>query len=120
MIQVHQVRALIEQPQHDRLAVLRGHRRDAHVDHFVGDFDREPPVLRDTFLGDVQTAHELQARDQRTGDAPSVDDLFLKGAVYTLTDAQNTFARLDVDIRCAHLDRVLKHGLNQADHRCVR
>ena len=61
-------------------------------------FTREAPVLRQSLLGDVEAAHELQARHQRAGDAAALDHLLLQMAVDALAHSQRTFAGLDVQI----------------------
>ena len=63
-----QAAALVEQAHHHRLAVLRRHGRDAHVDLGVAHLDVEAAVLRQALLRDVQPGHELQAQHQRRGD----------------------------------------------------
>jgi hypothetical protein len=76
-------------------------------------------VLRQALLCDVEATHELEARDQRAGDAAAVDLLLLQHAVDTLAHPQRAFAGLDVNVRGAHLHRVLEHRLNESDDRRV-
>ena len=56
---------LVQQAEDDLLAVDRGHDRDAQIVVFATDANAHAPVLRQSALGDVQAAHDLEARRQR-------------------------------------------------------
>ena len=70
--------------------------------------DLDAPVLRQPFLGDVQMAQNLDARND--GRLESLDlrrhRYFLQDAVNPVTDAELLLERLQVDVRGAQLDRV--------------
>ncbi|MNM87217.1 hypothetical protein D3C81_993920 [compost metagenome] len=85
----------------------------------VLDPDVEAAVLRQALLGDVQAGHDLQAHDQRRGDAGFLDQLLVEHAVDALAQAQDLLVRLDVDVRGLHLHRILEQHLQQAHHRGV-
>ena len=53
--------AAIQQSQHDRLTVERGHRRDPQVQLALLQAHPDAPVLRRAPLGDVQLGQELDA-----------------------------------------------------------
>ena len=57
--------ALVEDPQHDALAVHRRHGRDAQVDLLALHAQLDAAVLRQPALGDVEVRHDLDARDHR-------------------------------------------------------
>jgi hypothetical protein len=55
----------VEHAQHDFFAVNGGHDGDAQVVILAADLDAHAPVLRQAALGDVQAAHDFEARGQR-------------------------------------------------------
>src|SRR5690606_19929380 len=62
---------------------------------------------------------DLQAHDQRRGDAGFLDDLLVEHPVDAQAQAQHLVVRLDVDVRGLHLHRVLEQRLQQAHHRGI-
>ena len=53
---------LVEDPHDDLLAVDGGQRGHAEVDRPVPDGEREPAVLGQAVLGDVEVGHDLETR----------------------------------------------------------
>jgi hypothetical protein len=96
--------------------MLRRHRRDAHVELRLADFDRESSVLRQALFRYIQARHELESRHQGARDAIAFEHLFLQHAVDALPDAQARFAGLDMNIGSADLDGVDEHGLQKPQH----
>ena len=72
---------LVEQAQHDALAVARGDRRDADVDGAPCDAQRDAAVLGQALLGDVELRHDLDARDDDRRDGAARLQDFLEHAV---------------------------------------
>ena len=82
----------IEHAQHDLFAVHRGHEwRRARSIIFAADADAHASVLRQAALGDVQAAHDFEARSQRQlhllGRRRGID----QHAVDAVTQAQRSF-----------------------------
>ena len=111
--------ALVEQTHDHRLAELHGHGRDADVDVAVAHADVEAAILRQSLLGDVEAGHDLQAHDQRRGDAVLLHDLLVEHTVDPLANPHQALVRLDVDVRGLHLHGVFEQGLEQAHDRRV-
>ena len=107
----------IEHAQHDLLAVHRGHDGNAQVVVLAADADAHAAVLGQTAFGDVQAAHDLEARGQR--------QLHLLGrrrgvhqhAVDAVAQAQHLFERLDMNVAGAVLDRLDQNQVGQLDDR---
>ena len=62
-VEVHHHGVLVEDPEHDRLAVDARQRHDADVHVAALDREPHPAVLGDAALGDVELGHDLDARD---------------------------------------------------------
>src|SRR6185436_1537394 len=118
-IETEDAAALIQQTHHGRFAVLGRHRRNAHVDLDVPNFYVEAPVLWQPSFRDVQPGHELQPQDHRGGDFRVRFGLHVQHAVDPEADEHLVFLRFDMNVRNAHLDRVLEHGLQQLHHRRI-
>ena len=112
--------ALVEQTHHHRFAVLHRHRRQPYVDVAAFHARFETAVLRQSFLGNVETGDQLQARHQSGRDARFLNRRFLKNSVYALADAQHQFVGFDVHVGRAHLNRVFHDRLQQPCNRTRR
>ena len=114
----HQVQAtclLVEQAQHDALAVTRGHRRDTHVDSAAGNAQRNSAVLRQPFLRDVELRHDLDARDDQRRKCTARLQHLAQHAVDTKPDAEAVFVGLDVYVGGVLLDRFGQHRVDEPD-----
>src|ERR1019366_6678983 len=109
-------RLFVEHAQHRIFAVHRGHDGDAEVDGAAEIAHAETPVLRDPALGNVQLAHDLDARDDG-GMVLLGDGLhgLLQHAVNAVLDDHGVVARLDVDVAGAPLQRGKDRGIHQPD-----
>ena len=110
----------VEDAEDDLLAVRGREDRDAKVHRLLAEADRDAAVLRGAPLGDVEPAHDLQARgdcrlqclrDRRDPacdavDAGAHDELALLG--------------LEMDVRRAFFDRLCDHLIDEADGRRCR
>ena len=110
-------RLLVEQAQHDALAVPRRDRRDAHVDGAARDAQRDAAVLRQALLGDVELRHDLDARyDERRDGAFRLQHL-AQHAVDAEPHRHAVLVRLDVDVRGVVLDRLRQQRVDEPDDR---
>ena len=80
---------LVEQPQHDALAVQRRHRRHAHVDLAILQSQPDAPVLRQSALGDVELGHDLESAHHRGGEMRPAETARLQHAVDAIAHAQS-------------------------------
>jgi hypothetical protein len=110
---------LVQQAQHDTLAVPGGHRRDAHVDRAAGDAQADAAVLRQALLGDVEARHDLDARDQQRRHRTLGLQHLAQHAVDAEAHDEPVLEGLDVDVRGVFLDGLGQHGVDQADDRRV-
>ena len=117
--EVEAARLLVEQAQHDALAVAGGQRGDAHVDRAAGDAQADAAVLRQALLGDVEPRHDLDARDQQRGDGALGLQHLAQHAVDAEAHHEAVLVGLDVDVGGVFLDRLRQHRVDQADDRRV-
>src|ERR1019366_4580112 len=90
--------AFVEDAQHHFFAVNRGQRRDAQIKILAADLDAHAAVLGKPALGDVEVAHDFQARGQC--------ELHLLGrrrgvnqhAVNAVAQTHHLFKRFQVDV----------------------
>ena len=111
-------RFFIEHAKHGVFAVNRGHDRDAEIDQAALVAHAETAVLRHAALGDIQLAHDLDARNDRG--VPVLRDGrhgVMQHAVDAVLDDHFLIARLDVDIARAPFERVEDRGVDQLDDR---
>ena len=118
-VEIHDHGLLVEDAEHHRLAVHAGQRDDADVD--VAALDREPdaPVLGQATLGDVEVAHDLDARHDAR-DHPSGDGR--RGGEHPIHPEAHPHLgalRLEVDVRRTELDRLGDDRVHQLDDRRV-
>ena len=78
-------------------------------------FEDDASVLRQPAFGDVEVAHDLEARDEAVGDLPGQTELFLAETVDAVADDEVFFLRLDVDIGCAADVGVLDDAVGELD-----
>ena len=93
-----------------------GHDGDAEIDQAAFVADAETAVLRDAALGDVELAHDLNARED--GGLPVLRDGghgVVQDAIDAVLDGDFLVARFDVDIGGAALERVEDGGVDQLD-----
>ena len=110
---------LVEDADRRPLAALGRQGRDAQVDAAVLDRDADPAVLRHPLLGDVEVAHDLDARDDR-GDHPLRHVRGLaQDAVDAEADAHLVLAGLEVDVGGALPHRLAEDAVDELDHRRV-
>ena len=95
-----------------------GHDGDAEIDQAVLVADAETAVLRDAALGDIELAHDLDARND--GGVPVLGDGrhgVVQHAVDAVLDDHFLVARFDVDVAGAPLEGVEDGGIDQLDDR---
>ena len=95
-----------------------GHDGDAEIDQAVLVADAETAVLRDAALGDIEFAHDLDARND--GGVPVLRDGrhgVVQHAVDAVLDGDFLVARFDVNIAGAPFERVEDGGIDQLDDR---
>ena len=96
----------------------RGHDRDAEVDQAALVAHAETAVLRDAPLGDIELAHDLDARNDRR--VPVLRDRrhgVVQHAVDAVLDGDFLVARLDVNITGAAFQRAEDRRVDQLDDR---
>src|SRR5207244_6233100 len=96
--EIEEHRALVEKTHHDALAVDGGRGRETDVDVASGQLYSNAAVLRQAFLGDVEAAHDLDARDDRILKPLRRTNDLLQNAVDAEPHADVLLLRLDVDI----------------------
>ena len=111
--------ALIQQTHDHRLAILYGHGGYPHVNAAAFYPNVEAAILGQSFLGNIEARHELQAQDQRSIHALLFHHLFLQHTVHPLADTHNGLVRLDMNIRASGLHGIFEQGLQQFDHRRI-
>jgi hypothetical protein len=115
--EVHRHCVALQQAHDDRLAVHRGHGRDAQVVLDAADALFEAAVLRQAPLGDVQAGHDLDARDDGRGRLHRWGVNLPQQAVDAITHLELAFERFDVDVRGAGLGGLVDELVNELDHR---
>ena len=109
---------LVQDADDHVLAEGRGQDRNAEVDGLAAGPELEPSVLGHAPLGDVQVAHDLDARDDG---AVELDVDGLRGRVEHAVDAvleQDVLVRgLDMDVAGPALQGVEDGGMHQLDDR---
>src|ERR1035437_9132754 len=109
---------LVQHAQYGVLAVDGGHDGDAEIDQAVLIAHAEAPVLRDALLGDIEFAHDLDARDD--GGLPVLGDGrhgVVQHAIDAVLDGHFLIARFDVNIAGAAFQGVEDGGIHQLDDR---
>ncbi len=119
LLQVQRQVALVEDPEHDLLAVDAGQRRDPEIDDPAAHLELEAAVLRHPPLGDVELGQDLDAAGQRRLHLDRRLHDLEQGAVDPVAHPDLMLERLDVDVGRAPLDRVGQDAVDQLDHRRV-
>ena len=109
----------VQHAQHDLLAVHRGHDGNAQVVVLAADADAHAPVLRQAALGDVQAAHDLEARGQRQLHLLGRRRRVHQHAVDAVAQPQRLLERLDVDVAGAVFDGLDQDEVGQFDDRAL-
>ena len=117
--QLHHHGLLVEDAQHDRLAVDARQRDDADVDLATLDGQPDAAVLGQAPLGDVEVGHDLDARDDAADHAPGHGGRAGEHAVDAEAHAHLVALGLEVDVRCALLDRLGDDRVHELDDRRV-
>ena len=107
----------VEHAQHDFLAVNGGQHGNAQIEILAADLDAHAAVLRQAAFGDVQAAHDFEARGQR--------QLHLLGrrrgvhqhAVNAVAQAHAFLERLQVNVAGAVLDGLDDDEIGEFDDR---
>ena len=111
-------RLLIEHAKHGVFAMDGGHDRDAEIDETAFVADAETAVLGDAALGDVELAHDFDARND--GGVPVLGDRrhgVVQDAVDAVLDDHFLIAGFDVDVAGAALEGVEDGGIDELDDR---
>ncbi len=116
MVDAAQGLAAIQQTQHDPLAELRRDGRDPHVEVVAADPQRYAPVLRQTFFGDVELAHDLDPAGQQRCQRAAGRDHLAQRAVDAEPHDQAPLLGLDVHVGRAFLYRLEQQRVDEADH----
>ena len=112
-----ELRGLVEQAQHDLLAVHRRHRGDAQVDLAALHAQHGVAVLRDLALGNVHAAHDLQAGNDGALQLGWHGQNAAEQAVDAHAHHHLALLRLEVDIARALGKGALDEGVDKADGR---
>src|SRR5467141_4121708 len=97
---------LVEHAQHAFLAVDVGKKGYAQVIVTAGHFDSHAAVLGKPPFGDVETAHDLEARHQSDGHILGRRSFVEERAVNPVAQADHFLKGLEVDVAGAVLDRL--------------
>ena len=97
-----------QEAQDDGFAEGAGHGGDADVHVLAGDAARNPPVLRQAALGDVDAADELDARRHRGKALARLGEAHVQHAVHAHSDDEAFLLGFQVDVRSAGV-----HGLRE-------
>ncbi len=100
-------------------AVPGWNRRHPDVDRFARHPQRNPPILRQALLGDVELRHDLDARDDRAVQRARRLDQVAQRAVDAQPHHRARLERLDVDVGGAVAQRLREQGVDQSDQRRV-
>ena len=110
----------IQDPEHDLLAEHRGQCRDTQIDLLAADLHRDPAVLRDALLRDVEVGHHLHAADQTVLDVLRRRRHRLhQDAVDAETDPQIMLARFDMDVGGSVGHGLGHHRVDELDDRGI-
>ena len=120
LLQVEQILGVGQQSHHEALAEGDRHRREPDVVVLARDLEADAAVLRVALLGDVEVAHDLDARSD-AGLQPARQRLhrLVEHVVDPEADADLLLEGLDVDVARPLLDRVLEKRVHEADDRRV-
>jgi len=119
-IDVQQGGAGIEYPQHDLFAMQRRQRADPEINGAALRQDQfHPSVLGQALLGDVQARYDLDTgSDLLLDDQRRLGDL-AQNPIDPEADSVVLFIGLEVNVRCALGNGVVKYLLDELHHWCV-
>ena len=109
----------VEDPHHDRLAVVGGQDADAEIVVFAVGGELDPAVLRASAFGDVELGENLDAGEHRPQQAAGRVVALYQTAVDAVTDADPVFEGLDVDVARPQLHRLGDDQVDKLHHRGV-
>ena len=109
----------IEHPHHHALAVDRRRRRHAKVDVMPPHGDPQPSILGKPSFGDVEPGHHLDTGDERRAHGRRHLSRITKDAIDAKSERQTIVARLDMNVRCAFVDRARDKSVDRPDHRRI-
>ncbi len=118
-LQADQRPRLVEQSQHDLLAVHGADDRGAHVDRPLIDDDRELAVLAAAPLDDVELGHHLDATRDRGAHAAREGDRLAQRSVDAVPNPDVVLLRLDVDVGRTAADALREDAVHDLDDRGV-
>jgi hypothetical protein len=98
LLERDQVIAVVDDADHDLLAELARHGRDAQIDRAILQQHVDAAVLRQAALGDVQPGHDLDAADHGGVHLVRRADLLEQPTVHAIPHAELVVVRLDVDV----------------------
>ena len=108
---------LVQHAKHDFLPVNRGQNRNPKIIILAADLDAQASVLRQAALGDVQVAHDLEARRQCELHLLGRGGGVQQNPVHAIAQAHCFFKRLQMDIAGAVFDGLHDHQVGQLDDR---
>ncbi|MCY1440373.1 hypothetical protein D9M71_566450 [compost metagenome] len=94
-----------------------GQSGNPYVELCATDPDAHPSVLRQAAFRDIDRRNQLDPRYHRWESLTWQAQLLLQDTIDPETDAKVKFARLDVDIGRAPLDRLAHHVVDQLNYR---
>ena len=109
------VALLREQPEHDGLAERAGHRRDPDVHLAARDARRDPAVLGEAALRDVDPGDELDARRDGGEALDGLGQPRVEDPVHPHPDRELLFGGLDVDVGGARVDGLGEQVVHELD-----
>src|SRR6266498_17960 len=109
--------AFVEHAQDDLLAVHGGQEGNAEVEIASADFDPHATVLGQSPFGDVQAAHDLQARGEGDLQILRRRHLVHQRAIDAVAQADHFLEGLDVNVAGAFLDGLDEDEVGQLDDR---
>ena len=97
----------------------RGGGRDAQIDVVTPNSEAQPAILRQPPLGDIETGHDLDARDERRFQVRRQRLLVSKGSIDAKPDLKNILGRLDMNIRGLRFGGAADQGVHRTHHGSV-
>ena len=103
----------VENADHHLLAARCGERGHAQIDGGAVHRHPGPPVLRSQPIGDVEPRDDLDARDERTGDAPRQRAHVAQHAIDAVAHRDSLIFGLDVDVAGVRADAIGQQIVHQ-------
>jgi hypothetical protein len=108
---------LVQQPQHDALAVQCRKRRHADIDLTVAHAQPDAAVLRHSPFRDVQLGHDLQPADDRGGKPARWRGRIEQDTVDAVPHAQSADVRFEVNVRRPRFECLEEQQVHQLHDR---